>query len=304
MLGTLLVLIALSVGIPAPFAGLLGTLLGIIAVWPTWLITIIAIVAFVGPYLLGYLLATAGIAPLLPVATAIPTLTFPVAAPVPTPAGVGVVIGATALEFFGRGLMIGMTAAANAVLLSLVALAGPVLASWAFTIVSLSAVIFVARNRIYQGFLGWSAWLLPVSWLATGLGVVLFLINIPLTLITFGIAGFRIDWTTGVIESHGGVSAINITGVPGARIAFCLGNFSFLGPGFPQASFTAANRSSHETGHTLNTAATGGVVLYINAIDETIFPRRLNLAYGELLAEGHADNFGTLANDYALRWWF
>jgi hypothetical protein len=134
--------------------------------------------------------------------------------------------------------------------------------------------------------------------------LILFIVNIPLSLIAFGIGAFRLDWTTGVIESHGGVSGINLTGVPGARVAFSLGNFTFLGPGFPQLSFTAASRDSHETGHTLNTAATGGVVLWINAVDEVIFPRRFNLAYGELLAEGHADAFATITNGYALRWWF
>jgi hypothetical protein len=190
------------------------------------------------------------------------------------------------------------------VFLSMVPVAGPVLASWAFTVVSLAAIVFVARNRIYQGFLGWSAWLLPVSWLATGPGLILFIINIPFALVGFGLGAFRIDWTTGVIETHGGVSGINITGVMGAAVSFSLGNFTFISPAMPQLSFTAADRNSHETGHTLNTAALGGVVLWINAIDETIFPRRFNLAYGELTAESHSNNFGTIANDYSLRLWF
>ena len=55
-----------------------------------------------------------------------------------------------------------------------------------------------------------------------------------------------------------------------------------------QGGFRAPSVSSHETGHTLNTAAFGGVVLWINAVDENVPPfRRMNLAYGELGAESH-----------------
>jgi len=58
--------------------------------------------------------------------------------------------------------------------------------------------------------------------------------------------------------------------------------------------FLVSGTSSHEVGHTLNASAFGGVVLWINAIDENIPPfRKLNLAYGELTAEGHAQNMPT-----------
>jgi hypothetical protein len=49
----------------------------------------------------------------------------------------------------------------------------------------------------------------------------------------------------------------------------------------------------------------GGVVLWINAIDENIAPRRINLAYGELTAEGHSRNMpGAPRLDYSIRIWF
>jgi hypothetical protein len=48
----------------------------------------------------------------------------------------------------------------------------------------------------------------------------------------------------------------------------------------------------------------GGVVLWINAIDENIAPARRNLAYGELTAQGHSVNMpGTPQADFFLRLW-
>ncbi|MGQ0767319.1 MAG: hypothetical protein ACT4OZ_16850, partial [Gemmatimonadota bacterium] len=67
---------------------------------------------------------------------------------------------------------------------------------------------------------------------------------------------------------------------------FSLGNFSFVTSPALRGSFRAPSLSSHEAGHTLNTAAMGGVVLWINAIDENVPPfARGSAAYGELLAE-------------------
>jgi hypothetical protein len=248
-------------------------------------------------FLVAYLIATASIAPLLPAGA-----TFPLAAPFPTP--VPVTLAATPGEFFGRGVLIGLNAAINVILLEPIPVVGPLIATWAFVIISLAAVLFVARNRIYQGFLGWSGWLFPLSWLATAVGLLLFIVNIPFAFTAFGIGAFAIDWTTGVIETRGGLSGI--TGFVGG---FSLGNFTFLAGATATAAaagrFTAPSISSHETGHSLNTAAMGGVVLWINAVDENIVPARANLAYGELTAEGHSRNMpGTPIADFALRLWF
>ena len=65
---------------------------------------------------------------------------------------------------------------------------GGVLAGWAFTVISLTAIIFVARNRFFQGVLGWSGWLFPLSYFATAVGLLLFIVNIPFAFAAFGIA--------------------------------------------------------------------------------------------------------------------
>jgi len=67
------------------------------------------------------------IAPLLPALTGLSAPIFPLAASV-LPTGASVPVGATSGEFLGRGMMIGITATVNTVILGLVPFAGPVLA--------------------------------------------------------------------------------------------------------------------------------------------------------------------------------
>jgi hypothetical protein len=280
-------------GALSPLGALLGPLIAALGALAVAVVVVFIVLCF----LVAYLIATASIAPLLPAGA-----TFPLATPFPTP--VPVTLAATPGEFFGRGVLIGLNAAVNTILLELIPVVGPLIATWAFVVISLAAVLFVARNRVYQGFLGWSGWLFPLSWLATAVGLLLFIVNIPFAFTAFGIGAFAIDWTTGVIETRGGLSGI--TGFVGG---FSLGNFTFLAGATAAAAapgrFTAPSISSHETGHSLNTAAMGGVVLWINAVDENIVPMRANLAYGELTAEGHSRNMpGTPSADFSLRLWF
>src|SRR5262249_18253440 len=147
--------------------------------------------------------------------------TFPLTGKFLTP--VAVTITASLGEFFARGVLIGLSAATNTLILSLVPAVGPLLATWAFIVISLAAIVFVARNRGYQGFLAWSGWLFPLSWLATVVGLPLFIVNIPFAFTAFGLGAFMIDFTTGVIETRGG-----ITGITGFAGAFSVGNFTFL----------------------------------------------------------------------------
>jgi len=127
--------------------------------------------------------------------------------------------------------------------------------------------------------------------------------------VMFGIGAFRIDFRTGVIETTGGIQAIvaNAFGYPGAPAlngAFSLGNFNFVVPATAgpltglasQSAFTGPTISAHEIGHTLNTSAMGGIVLWINAVDENLPPFNNGaLAYGELLAESHSARPGRTA---------
>jgi len=290
----------LAAVIAAALAGLSVLLLALLAV-------IAILVAYALVYLAGYAIATAAITPLLPGLTGVPGLSFPLASPIATPPGAGAVtVPPTPGEFLARGLMIGFNASVNFLLILLLALIDPVwapiVAVYAFVLISLAAIVFVARNRVYQGFLGWSAWLFPVSYVATLAGFLLFLFNTIASVLS-GAAGFGValDFTTGVVESTGGF-ILSLSSFAGG---FSLGNFTFLMRVGVPAVFTAPSTSSHETGHSLSTAAFGGVVLWINAIDENVPPfARRNLAYGELLAEGHSRGMpGTPAADYSIRLW-
>lgn len=149
---TLFSFIAFGLSAP-PFLGALASLLTpIVASLAPLVAVAIAVFFVVASFLIAYLIATAAIAPLLSALTGVPTLTFPLPGPLPTPGGAPVTTPPTSGEFFGRGMLIGPSAAMNILLLSL--LGGPLLSIWAFVVISLGTIIGVARNRIYQGFLG------------------------------------------------------------------------------------------------------------------------------------------------------
>lgn len=315
IIGGVIGALATAIGpILGPLAALIGGITSIILL--VLLALVIVLAAYLVVYLLAYAIATAAITPLLPGLTGLPVPPppmFPLPSPIGTPGMTPVTIPATPGEFFARGMMIGFNAGVNFILLMLLLPLDPrwvpIVATWSFMVISLSMVLFVARNRIYQGFLGWSAWLFPVSYVATFVGLLLFLFNTIASIITrnasFGVAP---DFTTGVIESSNGV----LIGMSSFEGGFSLGNFTFLMDQpttpivVPPATFVAPSVSSHETGHSLNTAAFGGVILWINAIDQNVAPfARHNLAYGELAAEGHSRAMpGTPSADYAIRIWF
>jgi hypothetical protein len=154
----------------------------------------------------------------------------------------------------------------------------------------LSVFSGLSRNLAFQGILGWSNWIRPYSYLATAVGILLFLINLPFALATFGPAAIRLDPFTGTVETTGGI--VGITGF--LRGGFNLGNFTFISPppglglGF-RSAFGGPGISAHETGHTLTVASFGGVFHWINAIDENLLRTRATsfLAYGELIPESH-----------------
>jgi hypothetical protein len=336
LLGVILAIATLSgagfavTGIFAPFlAGIIGLVIGLLVAFLSALTALIAplllaVLGFLLPFLsvslaslsiamflffagiligivniVFYMMASLSIAPLLPGLAAPTVLTFPLSTNVPVPGTISVAVPATIGESFARGALIGISAAANAVFLSMIPAGGPVIAVATFVVNSLAIIRPVAISRVYQGFLGWFGWLFPLSYIATLVGLALFVINLPFALAMAAIFGspfpIRVDFTTGVIETHGGITGI--PGPPGAagvpKAAFSLGNFTFLQPTIRlpvSGDFVLASISSHETGHTLNTATMGGYVLWINAVDENLFPGSLNLAYGELMAEGHAQN--------------
>lgn len=298
VVGVFLALVILAaIGLPIP-AGL-GFLAAIVAAVtatigaPTPPVALIfAIGALVFFYVWAYTFATASLVAVLPAAA------FPLTTRFPTPAGVPVPLPELPGELFGRGSAIGFTATFNAVILALVPIVGPILAGWAFVLISLASVVFIARNVVFQGFLGWSGWLFPMAYLATAIGWVLFILNL---LISPWFPGFRIrvDWTSGVIETRGLFNSV--TGFAGG---FSLGNFIFFTVGSQDGAFNAPNLQSHEVGLSLNTAAMGGLFLWIGLLDAYLVPRRLNLAYGELLAESRAQAMpGPPQADFFVRIW-
>jgi hypothetical protein len=178
------------------------------------------------------------------------------------------------VEYAARSLAIALNAALN---LAVWCWLSP---SWGFVlglplaaVGVLAAIRSVAKRAGYQSTLGWASWLMPMSWPASILGLLVF----AAAMIRGSRA--RVDAGTGTIETYG---------LPriGFRGGFNLGNFTFL-LGTPPTPFTAIGISSHETGHTLNVAAFGSVWHLVgNGIEQNVKPfARGVLAYGELLAE-------------------
>lgn len=235
-------------------------------------------------YLFAYIIATLGLLPGLAGLPAVP--------PVPT---TPTALPASPVELLMRGFAIGLTAAVNFAVWALVPIPFAWLIGVLLAIIGLLAVFpGIAITVPYQAVLGWSSWLRPVSWTATAVGLLLFLLNLPFALIAFGPAAVRVDGLTGTVETTGG-ALIGITGFAGG---FNLGNFTFLTPGPPAAlpfgpPPPGGSLASHETGHTLNVAAFGGLFNWVNALDENPPVSRRSFAYGELTAESHFPRAGT-----------
>jgi len=211
--------------------------------------------------------------------------------------GVGLAIGAVSVSYvvansntgngwgeFFRGFMIGFNAGLNFAIAT--ALFGPVVGTALGVINFLAAFDGVAGNKVYQGILGWSSWLMPMSWLATGIGVLIFVINLIAAGVTwngswFGAKGAHIDsihihWETGTIVMKGGS-----IGAHGGE-AFDVGNFAFINHDSPNPS----DDELHETGHALNVAAFGSIFHLIPGVIEQQTSSD-GESYSEHLAESH-----------------
>ncbi len=306
-------------------AGVLAPLSALVAALVSGLSTILAIIvimaaiglAYLVFYLAAYAIATAAIAPLLPPLTTATPPFYPLTAGQFQPvSGAATSIPATIGESFARGWMSGFNASINFLLIILLGAISPPFwavfaASFVFLIVSLVSIVPVARNRVFQGFLGWTQWIMPMSYLASFIGLLLFLFNLITSLLTAS-ATYRVnlDFTTGVIETANGFISTISTYTGG----FSLGTFNiYMGTSppiaTPPASFTIPALSAHETGHSLNTAAFGGVVLWINAVDQNVWPVRSNFAYGELMAQAHSRRMAAPSGmpaeaDFDVRVWF
>jgi RHS repeat-associated protein len=191
--------------------------------------------------------------------------------------------GSDVSEFF-RGFMIGFNAGLNVAMAT--ALFGVPIGLTLGVINFLAAFESVSRNKIYQGILGWSSWLMPMSWLATGIGLAVFLINLIVAGVTwngswFGASWARIDdihvhWETGAIIMKGGWIQAH------GGEAWDVGNFVFINHNSPNP----ADDELHETGHALNVAAFGSIFHLIPGVIEQQTSSD-GESYSEHLAESH-----------------
>ena len=185
-------------------------------------------------------------------------------------------------EFF-RGFMIGFNAGLNAVIGT--ALFGPVIGVSLGVINFLAAFDNVAGNKVYQGILGWSSWLMPMSWAVTTVGLAIFTFNAVAAIwrgafFAANIDSIQLDWGTGTIVMHGGLIQASTWNPNG--IGFNMGNFAFLDTGSRGDPAYA-----HETGHTLGIAAFGSIAFGVISGTEDAVTKE---SYSEALAESHDPN--------------
>ncbi|MFZ5818117.1 MAG: toxin TcdB middle/N-terminal domain-containing protein, partial [Bacillota bacterium] len=204
-----------------------------------------------------------------------------------------VTASATAGSGFGefmRGFLIGLNAGLNGVFAAVIfgALLGPVgiaLGVAVGVINFLAAFDTVANSEVYQGILGWSNLIMPMSWLVTGLGLIFFVLNLVGHIVTFGqvqffeVTDIRVDWKTGTFFTQGGwISNLNPIDT-----GYNMGNFAFIDR---NSTVPMADIIEHEAGHTLNLAVFGSIFHFIGAIDEMVLGNGAN-AYSEQLAESN-----------------
>jgi hypothetical protein len=281
-------LLGLGLAIFGPLAAVLGPIIGpILAVLGAFSTLSVIIFGLVTLLILNIVFYILGAVALLPLTAAPPTggVTNPIVSP--------------PLELFSRGFIIGLTASGNFAVWAMIT--GNPLVGLPFGLVTLLAVILpLSRSFAFQVILGWISWALPMSYLVTPLGILLFMVNLLVTLVaTGGLPGLRFDVTTATLETAGGTVVAFLTGLTGFTAGgFNLGNFTFLGPAATPTAFipvppAVGGLSTHETGHTLTIAALGGFYGWINSVDENIPPPgRLTLANGEMVPESHFARLG------------
>ena len=190
-----------------------------------------------------------------------------------------------------RGVLIGINTGLNFTLAFVVgreifdeeAVAGVVAAVIA-TLNFLAVFPTISNSEVYQGFIGWGNWFMPMSWLVvvlgfgfyvvSGLGHLIFYLGPKWAF--FRIIGLHAEWKTGTLFMHGGWVA-NANPID---TAFNMGNFSFVD------HLSGDMHFEHEAGHTLNLAAFGSIFHFVGALDENVFGGGAS-AYSERFAESN-----------------
>ncbi|MEN8206791.1 MAG: hypothetical protein ABFS24_12380 [Pseudomonadota bacterium] len=197
------------------------------------------------------------------------------------------------LSEFSRGLLLGLNSCLNGFLVfSLMSTLSPVAAATIAGITIgvinfLTALHWLSQTEVYQGIIGWSNWVLPMSWPIVGLGLCFLLFSLLLAVVTgfrvnyLKLQGIKIDWPTGTIFIRGGL----VSNINAWDTAFNMGNFAFVDMNSSHWEI------KHEAGHTLNLAAFGWIFHLIGAIDEIVLHRGAN-AYSERIAESNDSGAG------------
>jgi hypothetical protein len=185
---------------------------------------------------------------------------------------------------FMPGVLLGLNTGVNGVLIA--AIVGPIVAVIICVLPALAVIEVVGRSEIYQGFLGWGNWLLPMSWPIVAIGLLILiasgiaaLVNLAIHSSFLEIEKFKIQAKTGTWFLVGGLGG-NSNANPDST-GFNMGVFAFLRHG--KASDYLYE---HESGHTLNLGIWGTVIHLVGALDENVFGGH-NQAYTELFAESH-----------------
>jgi MFS family permease len=190
----------------------------------------------------------------------------------------------TSFGEFMRGWLIGLNAALNAVILFGIigGVAGGIVGAVVGIVNVLAVFEPISQSEIYQGVIGWINWIMPMSWLIVGLGILFSIVSAMLHLVTAGrvpylkIEKLDVDWKTGTFFIKGGL----IANLNHLDTAFNMGNFSFVD------YKSSVMHMQHEAGHTLNLGAFGFVFHLVGAVDENATPRGRN-ALSERLAESN-----------------
>jgi RHS repeat-associated protein len=175
---------------------------------------------------------------------------------------------------FLRGMMIGINAGLNGVLLY--GIFGSVAIGVGIGVLGfLASFDTIAKNEGYQGILGWSNWLMPMSWVVLGFGILFVIFS------GTSIKEVKIHWKTGNIVVHGGLIANWNT----EETAFNMGNFTFV---HESKDIDYANQ--HEFGHNLSLAAFGSVFHLVGWIDQNFALWREESAGKNAYSERIADS--------------
>jgi hypothetical protein len=149
-------------------------------------------------------------------------------------------------------------------------------------LVLLSSSLWVSRSRFFHPVLAWVNLFLPMSWLVSMPGLVIYVVNLifaPVGYLHPLLRGMRVrfhtDWKTCTFTQYGGLIR-PVKGFAGLN----MGNFIFINHGWEHLL-------RHEIGHLFTLAAMGFIFHYLGGIDESYLQERYWEAYAEYLAESY-----------------